>query len=60
MERILKILFDFQRFENHPALQSVIDSVHSHHTARKLDISEMEWVSAAGMPGIRPVRKEKE
>ena len=50
MERTLKTLFDFQKYEGNPALQSVIDSVHSRYSSRELNLDEMEWVSAAGIP----------
>lgn len=50
MERTLKTLFDFQKYEGNPALQSVIDSVHSRYSARELNLDEMEWASAAGTP----------
>ena len=62
MERKLKSLFDFQKFEGNPALQSVIDSVHSRYSssARELDLDEMEWVNAAGTPGVFPGKKGDE
>ena len=49
MEGKLKTLFDFQKFEGNPALQQVIDSVHSRYAVRELSMDEMEWVSAAGL-----------
>ena len=48
MEGKLKALFDYQKFEGNPALQSVIDSVHSRYAVRELSLDDMEWVSAAG------------
>lgn len=58
MERKLKALFDFQKFEGNSALQSVIDSVHSRYTARELNLDEMEWVNAAGTVTARPEKKD--
>ncbi len=53
MEKKLKNLFDFQKFEGNSDLQSVIDSVHSRYAVRELSMEEMEWVSAAGIPEIK-------
>ena len=50
MEGVLKTLFDYQKFEKNPALQQVIDSVHSRYEVRELTLDDMEWVSAAGIP----------
>lgn len=58
MERKLKSLFEFQKFEANPALQSVIDSVHSRYMKRELGPDDMEWVNAAGTPNARPVKKD--
>ncbi len=58
MDSKLKALFDYQKFEGNPALQSVIDSVHSRYAVRELSLDEMEWVSAAGEP-TPPVKKEE-
>jgi len=58
MERRLKNLFDYQKFEGNPALQSVIDSVHSRYPVRELDMDDMEWVNAAGTPNARPEKKD--
>ncbi len=60
MERKLKSLFDFQKFEGNPALQGVIDSVHSRYSARELNLDELEWVNAAGIPGVFPGKKGEE
>ncbi len=57
MERKLKALFDFQKFEGNSALQSVIDSVHSRYTVRELSLDDMEWVNAAGTGTPRPEKK---
>ena len=58
MERKLKALFDFQKFEGNSALQSVIDSVHSRYTVRELSLDDMEWVNAAGTGPPRPEKKD--
>ncbi len=58
MERKLKTLFDFQKFEGNSALQSVIDSVHSRYAVRELNMDEMEWVNAAGSTVARPDKKD--
>ena len=50
MERTLKSVFDFQKFEGNSDLQKVIDSTHSRYAVRELNMDEMEWVSAAGIP----------
>ena len=50
MEGKLKSLFDYQKFEGNPELQSVIDSVHARYAVKELSLDEMEWVAAAGIP----------
>jgi len=50
MERALKTLFDFQKFEGNADLQQVIDSVHARYAKKELSLDDMEWVSAAGTP----------
>lgn len=57
MERKLKNLFDYQKFEGNPALQSVIDSVHSRYPVRELNMDEMEWVNAAGTLAPRSAKE---
>ncbi len=52
MDRTLKKLFDFQRFEGNKELQQVIDSVHARYAVRELDLNDMEMVSAAGNPEL--------
>ena len=56
MERALKTLFDFQKFEGNSDLQQIIDSTHSRYPVRELDLDDMEWVSAAGTPD--PLKKK--
>ncbi len=53
MERRLKALFDYQRFEKEPGLSSVIDGVHKkfgHGLLRSVNLEDddLELVSAAG------------
>lgn len=50
MERKLKALFDYQKFEGNEDLQQIINSVHSRYSVRELSLDEMEWVAAAGEP----------
>ncbi len=49
MERKLKELFDYQKFEGNTALQNVINSVHSRYQARELSFEDMAQLSAAGV-----------
>ncbi len=65
MEKKLKALFDYQKFENNTDLQRIIDSVHARYTAqntkrsiRELSLDEVEWVAAAGMPGTEKKKNE--
>ena len=50
METVLTGLFDFQKFEGNRALQQVINNVHTRYAVRELDLDEMMFVAAAGMP----------
>lgn len=50
VEKKLRALFNYQRFEGNADLQKVIDSVHSRYASRELSLDEMEWVAAAGAP----------
>ena len=51
MERKLKALFDFQKFEENADLQKVIDRVHARYNSRAqlLDDDDVEFVNAAGV-----------
>ena len=60
MEQSLKKLFDYQKFEGNSALQSVIDSVHSRYSVREMDLDELEYVNAAGIPNMYLLKKEQE
>ena len=48
MSKVLKQLFDFQRFEGNPELQQVIDSVHARYSRRELSLDDVDMVHAAG------------
>ena len=50
MEKRLKQLFDYQKFEGNSDLQLIIDSVHARYGVKELSMDEMEFVSAAGTP----------
>ncbi len=50
MEKTLRRLFDYQKFEGSRALQQVIDNVHTRYAVRELDLNEMMFVTAAGTP----------
>ena len=52
MEKKLRALFDFQKYEQNADLQSVIDRVHARYSnsARMLSDDEADLVAAAGMP----------
>ena len=53
MERKLKALFDYQKFEGNEGLQQIIDSTHSRYAVRELSLDELEWVAAAGEPNAQ-------
>ncbi|MBQ1861091.1 MAG: hypothetical protein II141_07930 [Clostridia bacterium] len=59
MEKKLKQLFDYQKFEGNSDLQLIIDSVHARYGVRELGMDEMEFVSAAGTPDALK-KKEQE
>ena len=59
MEKKLKQLFDYQKFEGNSDLQLIIDSVHARYGVKELSMDEMEFVSAAGTPDT-PKKKEQE
>ena len=60
MERKLKKLFDFQKYESNADLQSVIDSVRARYSVRELSMDEMSWVNAAGEPDLDLRKKDTE
>lgn len=53
MEKLLKGLFDFQRFERSPSLQSVIDGVEARYFGEELSDDALNNLSAAGDPFLR-------
>ena len=60
MERKLRALFDYQKFEQNKDLQKVIDRVHARYrsrTARMLEDDEADMVAAAGMPDTAMKKK---
>ena len=57
MERKLKKLFDYQKFEGNSELQQVIDRVHAKYAVRELDLADLETVSAAGTPELPDQKK---
>ena len=61
MERKLRQIFDYQRFEGNMALNQVINGVHSRYGVRELSLDELETVAAAGAPEaeIRPKGEEE-
>jgi len=59
VEKRLKQLFDYQKFEGNSDLQLIIDSVHARYGVKELSMDEMEFVSAAGTPDT-PQKKEQE
>ena len=54
MEKKLRSLFDYQKFENNADLRGVIDDVHSRYPQygglRELKLEDMEQIAAAGVP----------
>ncbi|MBQ3762736.1 MAG: hypothetical protein II875_12105 [Clostridia bacterium] len=61
MEKLLKGLFDYQKFNPNAELQSVIDAVHAKTAPRKLSLEEAELINAAGskyMPDEQKNKKE--
>lgn len=53
-EQLLTGLFDLQRFERNPALQSVIEEVEARYFSKELPDDAMRMVSAAGDPYLQP------
>ena len=67
MEKKLKALFDFQKFDGNADLQQVINSVHARYavanarsSSRELNLDEMEWVAAAGKPEQEMKKNERD
>ena len=47
-EKLLGALFDFQRFEGEPSLQSIIDETCGRYEGRELSDNDLGGISAAG------------
>ena len=62
MENTLAQLFDFQKFQGNADLQRVIDSVHARYSSarRELDLDDVEFVAAAGLPYAPEKEKDEE
>ena len=66
MEKKLKALFDFQKFDGNADLQQIINSVHARYatanagSSRELNLDEMEWVAAAGQPEQEMKKNERD
>ena len=59
MENTLFRLFDYQKFEGNRALQQIISLVHArYHARRQLEPDELEYIAAAGIPGIENTTKK--
>ena len=59
MEKTLRRLFDYQRFEDNEDLRKIVDSVHARYASRELSMDEMSMVNAAGEPEMS-LKHEKE
>ena len=60
-KKLLTELFDFQRFERDPALQSVIDEIEERCFGEELSDDELKMLSAAGDPYLQikdPTKKD--
>ena len=57
LDKLLKSLFDYQKFDQNPELQKIIDSVHARYSMKELDLDELEYVSAAGSREL-PLKRE--
>ena len=58
-ERLLKGLFDFQRFDGDPALQRLIEETEARYFGEELSDDVLRQVSAAGDPFARPPDPKK-
>lgn len=48
MEKKLSRLFDYQKFEQNPRLQQVIDATNRRYSVQELSAEDMDMVAAAG------------
>ena len=58
IEKILRTLFDYQKYENDPGLSSMIDDTHKRYDKKRfrrvsLKDDDLGLVSAAGEPGLK-------
>ena len=61
MEKLLTSLFDYQRFEKNPSLQSIIDEVEGRYSVTEVTDDELEMLAAAGDPfGQEYIPKDEE
>ena len=59
MEKRLRRLFDYQKFEQNAELQGVVDAVHARYSsARMLSDEEADQVNAAGSPEMAFLRNK--
>ena len=59
MEKKLTALFDYQKFECSRVLEDVIDEVHTRYRKIELSLDDLQFVSAAGVPGYTPDREKR-
>lgn len=59
IEKLLKGLFDFQRLERNPALQSVLDETEAQCFREELSDDALRSISAAGDPFLRTPEPKK-
>ncbi len=59
MENLLRRLFDYQKFEGNAALDAVVNAVHARYGLQELEMEDMEFVSAAGTPDLKPDDQKK-
>ena len=61
MEKLLTNLFDFQRFERNPELQSMIAEVEQKYGVTEMTDDELDLFAAAGDPfSQEPIREDKD
>ena len=61
-EKLLKTLFDYQRFEDEPSLQNIIEETEERYQGKELSDDDLNTVSAAGdaYTGITdPLKRDK-
>ena len=58
-ERLLKELFDLQRFERDPALQRVTDETEERWIGEELSDDDLKMLSAAGDPYLQAQKPKK-